>query len=201
MGGIEGRAINETSEIAKQKAAARASARRALSALSAETRVAASEVIQRRILELDAFRRARVVALYRALPREVTLSRLLAVCRAEGKVIVLPTWNAARKAYGLARWDAGMPLAVGAFGIEEPMEKIWTPCSAVDFITVTCLAFDARRYRLGHGGGHFDRLLAEMRGTTACLAFSCQKVASVPIEPHDIRLDLIATESALYSGA
>lgn len=201
MGGIEERAINETSEIAKQKSVARASARRALSALSAEARMEASEVIQRRVLELDAFRRARSVALYHALPREVTLSRLLAACRAEGKTVLLPTWDVARRAYGFARWDAGIPLAVGAFGIEEPIEKIWTPCSAVEFITVTCLAFDTRRYRLGHGGGHFDRLLAEVRGTKACLAFSCQRVASVPVEPHDIRLDLIATESALYSGA
>lgn len=139
-----------------------------------------------------------MVALYRARPREVATDALLAASRAAGKTVLLPAWNKDREVYGLARWDEGMPLRAGLYGIEEPAERAWVPGAEVDFIVVTALAFDAYGFRLGHGGGHFDRLLAGVRGTKACLAFECQKLTAVPTESHDVPVDVIATEKALY---
>lgn len=180
------------------KAVARQAAQRVRNKLSFEWIAQASERAQQRILELPEFQRARVVALYRALPREVATDALVAACRAGAKTVLLPAWNKERGAYGLARWDEGMPLRAGMYGIEEPVDRVWVPASEVDFIAVTCLAFDEYGFRLGHGGGHFDRLLAEVRGTKACLAFECQKLTAVPVESHDIQVDVIATEKALY---
>lgn len=153
---------------------------------------------QQRLLDLPEFQQARVVALYRARPREVATDALLAASRSAGKTVLLPAWNKERDAYGLARWDDGAPLIAGMYGIEEPPERIWVPGSEVEFIVVTALAFDAYGFRLGHGGGHFDRLLAGVRGTKACLAFECQKLTAVPTEPHDVPVHFIATEKALY---
>ncbi|MCO5045419.1 MAG: 5-formyltetrahydrofolate cyclo-ligase [Verrucomicrobia bacterium] len=180
------------------KATMRKAARAALRERSREWIAETSRLIQERVLALDAFARARVVSLYRASPEEIALDAILEACRADGKIVLLPAWIEDISAYGLARWDEGAPLAMGQFGIEEPAERIWVPGQAVDLAIVTALAFDEAGYRLGHGGGYFDRLLATVGGVKLLLAFECQKAPAVPREPHDIRLDLIATERALY---
>lgn len=123
---------------------------------------------------------------------------LLAACRAAGKTVLLPAWMKERDVYGLARWDDGAALKMGLYGIEEPAEHVWVSGDEVDFIAVTSLAFDSYGFRLGHGGGHFDRLLSGVRGTKACLAFECQKMTAVPTESHDVPVDLVATERVIY---
>jgi len=63
------------------------------------------------------------------------------------------------------------------------------------------LSFDRRGYRLGYGGGFYDRTLERLRarGTTLALgfAFAAQEVDAVPVEPTDQRLDAILTETGL----
>lgn len=166
--------------------------------MSADSIVRNGSTIQTRVIELDEFRAAETVALYSPLVREVGLDEVLAACRAANKAVVLPAWIPERKSYGLARWDAGAPLKVGHYGIEEPATPVWVPAPQIDFIVVTCLAFDASCHRLGHGSGYFDRLLAGVGGAKVCLAFECQKAECIPAEPHDIRLDLVVTEFAIY---
>ncbi len=180
------------------KAVARQAAQRARNKLALAWIAEASARAQQRLLDLPEFAASRVVALYRARPREVSTDALLAACRAAGKTVLLPAWNKERDAYGLARWDADAPLRAGLYGIEEPVERIWVPGADVDFIVVTALAFDVYGFRLGHGGGHFDRLLVEVRGFKACLAFECQKLTAVPTEPHDVPVHAVATERTLY---
>ncbi len=150
------------------------------------------------MIALPEFQAARVVAVYRARPREVGTDRVVAACRAAGKTVLLPAWIKAEAVYGLARWDDGAPLRTGLYGIEEPANPQWVSGDEVDFIAVTALAFDRYGFRLGHGGGHFDRLLAGVRGTKACLAFECQKLVATPTESHDVPVDVVVTEKAVY---
>lgn len=180
------------------KAVARQAAQRARNKLSLEWIAAASGRAQQELLDLPEFQAAEVVGLYRARLREVATDALLAACRAAGKTVVLPAWMKERDVYGLARWDEGAPLRAGMYNIEEPVEKVWVSGGEVDFIVVTALGFDRHGFRLGHGGGHFDRLLSGVRGVKACLAFECQKMTAVPVESHDVPVDVIATEKALY---
>lgn len=180
------------------KAIARQFAQRVRNKLAFEWMAGASVRAQERVLALPEFQAARTVALYRARPREVATDRLLAMCRAAKKDVLLPAWAKDRDAYGLARWQEGAPLRNGHYGIEEPLELQWVPGAAVDFIVVTALSFDLYGFRLGHGGGHFDRLLAESSGFKLCLAFECQKVTAVPTESHDVPVDAVITEKAVY---
>lgn len=169
--------------------------------MSADSLGRASAMIQSRVIALPEFRAAKTVALYRPLVREVGLDEILAACRGTNKVVALPAWIPERKRYGLARWDAGAPLKVGHYGIEEPASLAWVPAAQIDFIAVTCLAFDASCHRLGHGSGYFDRLLADIGGVKACLAFECQRAERIPLEPHDIRLNLVVSEVAVYQAS
>ncbi len=62
------------------------------------------------------------------------------------------------------------------------------------------LAFDRRGGRLGYGKGYYDRLLHHVRSdaTKAAVCFECQLLADIPLLDHDIRMDLVVTEQAVY---
>ena len=91
------------------------------------------------------------------------------------------------------RWHADMPMQEGAFRIAVPAQmEVVTP----DLLLVPCVGYDAQCYRLGYGGGFYDRTLAAMspRPATLGIALSCTGIDALPIEPHDIPLDGILTE-------
>lgn len=98
------------------------------------------------------------------------------------------------------RWTPDCPLVEGAFGamIPETGDEI-TP----RVLIVPMLAFDRRGFRLGYGGGFYDRTLERLRArgpvTAIGFAFAAQEVEAVPIEPTDQPLDLIVTEKGVIT--
>ena len=93
--------------------------------------------------------------------------------------------------------DAPDDLAPGAFGIPEPQGEAADPAS-IDLTLVPGAAFDKSGGRLGRGGGYYDRYLPLVRGLTVGLAFECQMLETVPREAHDIGIQRVVTESAVY---
>jgi len=87
----------------------------------------------------------------------------------------------------------------GAFGITEPRPD-W-PRAFPSVLLVPLLAFDARGYRLGYGGGYYDRTLALFRAEREIaaigIAYAGQEVSAVPYEPSDEKLDMVVTETGL----
>ena len=70
----------------------------------------------------------------------------------------------------------------------------------VDVALVPCVAFDAEGYRIGHGGGFYDRFLAAYPAVEAVgLAFECQRVPSCLPQPWDVPLDVLVTEAGLWT--
>lgn len=101
------------------------------------------------------------------------------------------------------RWTPGARLVPGDFGALIPEVGDWVEPRV---LVVPLLAFDRRGYRLGYGGGFYDRTLEGLRArgpvTAIGFAFAAQEVPEVPTEPTDQRLDLIVTESeAITPGA
>jgi 5-formyltetrahydrofolate cyclo-ligase len=91
-------------------------------------------------------------------------------------------------------------LEPGILGIPEPRSHCPEVNPAeVDWALVPGLAFDRQCYRLGRGGGHYDRLLPLLRPDALCwgLGFECQIVAKLPVEPHDFPLYGVATEEGI----
>lgn len=84
----------------------------------------------------------------------------------------------------------------GMFKIPEPPES-----SAIlkpDILIVPLLAFDNDGYRLGYGGGFYDRTISSLEHlTTVGYAYSCQYIAKLPNEAHDVRLDYVVTEEGV----
>ena len=89
---------------------------------------------------------------------------------------------------------------VNKFGIPEPIKtKIKIP----NFIIVPILAFDKNKYRLGYGGGFYDRYLVKYLKKfknilTVGVAFSFQKLHKLPTEKNDVKLNYILTEKGIY---
>jgi 5-formyltetrahydrofolate cyclo-ligase len=95
-------------------------------------------------------------------------------------------------------WSRGDPLRVNKFGIPEPVSsKIFYP----DILLVPLVAYDNNLNRLGYGGGYYDRYIEKLEKTKKIikigLAFSFQKISSIPIDQYDKRLDFIITEKEI----
>lgn len=86
----------------------------------------------------------------------------------------------------------GEVLEPGSFGIPEPLAH-W-PRARPDLLLVPLLAFDSEGYRLGYGGGFYDRTIALLRVRAIGIAYAGQEVASLPHGPHDMALDMVVTE-------
>ena len=91
-------------------------------------------------------------------------------------------------------------LEDGPFGTRHPnaAQSLAEP----DFIVAPLAAFDRRGGRIGYGAGHYDRAIAALMASgrplrIAGMAFACQEVEHVPVEPHDALLQTIVTEREL----
>lgn len=87
-------------------------------------------------------------------------------------------------------------VAPGYFGIREPKRDILNPVfkGEIDLVVVPAVAFDGRGYRVGYGGGYYDRFLADMDVPTIGLAFSCQIIPEAPVDRYDRPVQCILTE-------
>ena len=92
-------------------------------------------------------------------------------------------------------WDSKNLLSVNKFGIPEPKKtkKVYP-----DIIFVPIVAFDKNLYRIGYGGGYYDRYIEKISKIKKILkigiAHSCQKINKVPLNKYDRKLDIIFTE-------
>ncbi|MBX3529315.1 MAG: 5-formyltetrahydrofolate cyclo-ligase [Rhizobiaceae bacterium] len=98
----------------------------------------------------------------------------------------------------------GAPLIDMGFGTHGPGPE--APVMEPELMLVPLAAFDARGHRIGYGAGYYDRAIARLlaagrRPRLVGIAFTCQEVARVPDEPHDVVLPTILTETGLRSFA
>jgi 5-formyltetrahydrofolate cyclo-ligase len=92
-------------------------------------------------------------------------------------------------------WSFKEPLVINKYGIPEPTSnKIMYP----SILLVPLVAYDEKLYRIGYGGGYYDRYLKKIKKrkkiVTIGLAYSFQKVKKIPIKEHDMKLDFVMTE-------
>jgi 5-formyltetrahydrofolate cyclo-ligase len=96
-----------------------------------------------------------------------------------------------------APWTPGAALVADAFDIQIPdtAQRI-----VPQLLLIPCVGIDRLRYRLGYGGGYYDRTLAQMspRPVTAGVGFDCARIPTIDPKPHDLRLDRAMTESEAW---
>jgi 5-formyltetrahydrofolate cyclo-ligase len=133
---------------------------------------------------------------------EITVLPLLAKLASEGWTTSLPVVIGEGQALQFRAWMPGEPTRPGVWDIPVPLET----ASEVlpDVLLVPMLAFDRRGYRLGYGGGYYDRTLAALRilksVTAIGIAYSGQEIGEVPRGAWDEPLDWIVTEKGAFQA-
>lgn len=139
--------------------------------------------------------RDRPMAGYMAMRTEIDP---LAAMAAHAGVVGVPVILGAGQPLKFREWTPGCAMVPGEFGAAIPAEGAWVE---PEVLIVPMVAFDARGFRLGYGGGFYDRTLEGLRAKRPTLAvgfaFAAQEMDEVPIEPTDQRLDAVVTENGV----
>jgi 5-formyltetrahydrofolate cyclo-ligase len=132
------------------------------------------------------------------------------VARAEKKIIVpycTEDENGENK-LGLWHMESLEEMVVGKWNILEPPTELWgNPDKEVepedlDLILVPGVGFDRSGHRMGNGQGYYDRLLERVRPdcSLVALCYESQMFDDIPVAPHDVLMDKVVTESAVYES-
>ena len=139
------------------------------------------------VAALEQYAAATVVMAFSAMANEPDTDGLHARVAHDGKALVLPRIEPG----GLVAVSAGGGTRRGQFGIIEPLGEPIDPAT-IDLIVVPGVAFTAAGWRLGHGRAYYDRFLpTATRAFTVGACFTEQLVDELPVDSHDVRLDLV----------
>lgn len=124
---------------------------------------------------------------------------IMRAAAANGATLALPAFLD-RQTMIFRRYAEGDPLVAAGFGTREPLPA--APQVDPGLLLMPLAAFDRSGARLGYGKGHYDRTIATMRGRglrplLVGVAFSIQEVDDIPVEPHDVRLDWLVSETGI----
>ena len=131
---------------------------------------------------------------------EPDMRPLMARLSARGAVCALPVVVAKGQPLVFRSWRQGEKLERGVWNIPVPAEgETVTP----DMVIAPVVGFDPECYRLGYGGGFFDRTLAAIDGKPRVfgVGYVSQAIATIFPQPHDIAMDCIVTESGVRRPA
>lgn len=165
-----------------------------------------SRQIVAKFMALAEYSAAKTVMFYVDVRSEVRTRNDLASALTTGKRIVVP--YCVDGELELFHLQDMSELQIGMYKILEPKAELRNVAAKrveveeLDLIMVPGVAFDRRGGRMGHGKGYYDKLLEHARLDTplVALAFECQMFPEVPVAEHDIFMDKIITEAAIYPG-
>ena len=137
------------------------------------------------------------LAFYTPFRAEPDLRPLIDEWRAAGARTALPVVVARGAPMEFRLWWPGAPVTRGAFSLPMPDG---TPLVTPEVVFLPPVGFDEQGYRLGYGGGFFDRTLAGLAPTPlkVGVAFDLARLPSIHPQPHDIPMDFVVTESGLW---
>ncbi len=164
-----------------------------------------STAIQKNLLNhLSHLENIDIISFYWPFKGEPDLRPLMKNIASEGTRMALPVVAEKNTPLRFMAWQPGDPLKKGVLNIPIPEKE--TPVIP-DVILAPAIGFDRQLYRLGYGGGYFDRTLATFKQRpegqkphVIGIAHSAAELSTIHPEPHDIKLDVIITEKAIIEG-
>ena len=171
-------------------------------ALTKKQRTERSAAIMGRLFEFANFLESRIVLFYLSHKSEVDTDPMIRQALALEKIIALPLIDEETKGIVPLKIDnLDKDTQPGYRGIREPIPQRCKqiPVEHINLAIVPGIAFDERGGRIGYGTGFYDRFIPDLDITTrkVALAFECQIVPQIPMEPHDRYTDIIITEKRI----
>jgi len=163
-------------------------------AMPAAARSAHDKAITAALLQVLPSCSGRLIGFYWPFKGEYDPRPLVRSLHAGGARLALPVVAEKARPLIFREWWPGAPMTHGIWNI--PVPAAGAPV-APDILLVPLVGFDGRRFRLGYGGGYYDRTLAALpvRPRTIGIGFELSRIATIHPQPHDIAMDLIVTES------
>ena len=155
-----------------------------MKAIPREQKQAVNQALTDQFLKHPFYQEAKVIATYLSFPHEFQTQELIEQALKDGKKVLIP------KTYPKGRMDFVVydpqQLVKTSFGLLEPQGDLEVvDASQIDLIHVPGLAFTTEGYRIGYGGGYYDRYLEYFSGHTLSTIYPCQIQDFIP-ENHDI---------------
>ncbi|MBD5290875.1 MAG: 5-formyltetrahydrofolate cyclo-ligase [Bacteroides sp.] len=154
----------------------------------------AAEEVFAHLEQTAAFLMSDRILMYHSLPDELSTHRFLNKW-ASRKKFYLPRVNGVD--LEILPYDE-QRLELGSFHIEEPTGSDTVGIDEIEMVVVPAVAYDRLGNRLGRGKGYYDRLLADTRATKVGVAYDFQLFDVIPSEPHDVRMDLVITQTGCH---
>lgn len=192
---------DQARDVARWRKAERARLRTDRQALNVEDRAAVGAALARHLREVLSKRfegvQGRVVSAYWPIKGEPDLRPLMAELHRAGVTVCLPIVEQKAAPLVFRRWTPETRMVRGDWNIPVP-----PPDSEVlipDIAVAPLVGWDGAGFRLGYGGGYFDRTLAALapRPFTIGIGFQSSRLSSIYPQPHDIPLDIILTENGV----
>lgn len=159
--------------------------------LSDDDKSGAAEQVFSQLEKCAAFLLADKILMYHSLPDELSTIAFLDKWGTK-KHFFLPRVNGVN--LDILPYDRSR-LELGAFHIEEPVGDELTDPAEIELIVVPAVAYDRRGNRLGRGKGFYDRLLSTTKATKIGVGYDFQLVDEIAVEPHDVPVDMVITQT------
>ena len=189
-------------QVARRKERLRSQCRSRLQALGQERRRVGDRAVFAALLNLAECTAAQVLHTYVSIGAEVDTRRFIDRALAGGRQVVIPVVHQRRTLrHALLRNLAHLRPGPRGLLQPDPDHGDWLEdLSAIDAVLVPGLAFDRNGRRLGQGGGYYDRFLAQVQAAKIGLARADSIRADIPVEAHDIPMDIVVAEAEIYRG-
>ena len=170
-----------------------------LEQITDEKRVEYTKQISTQLYNLNEWKQSKVIGITISIPPEIPTLHIIEQAWREGKEVVIPKCNPENKTMQFKKITSFEQLESVYSGLLEPVENtLEVRSEKINLLVVPGLAFTREGYRLGFGGGYYDRFLSSYNGSTVSLAFECQLVDQLPTELHDIPVHLVVSTDKVY---
>ncbi|WP_353093425.1 5-formyltetrahydrofolate cyclo-ligase [Tissierella praeacuta] len=171
--------------------------------LSTENIVKYSNIMEDKLYEMAAYEEAKTIMSFISFSDEVNTHEIIKKSIKNGKSVVVPITIPKTKEMKVSKLLDFSELELGYYNILTPKKEFtrFVDPNTIDLILVPGVVFARNGYRVGYGGGYYDRFLSKLdkKVNTIGLAFDLQIVDEVPRDSFDIPVDLIITEKEIIN--
>lgn len=185
--------------MAEKKESMRKEMLETLANLDAEERAKISEQLATNLTKTDLWKNATRIGIYLSFGNEWETRKIIEKAWAEGKKIAIPKTIPKTKAMEFYQIDDYSQVQKGHFDIEEPLieEAKFVEKDSINLLVVPGLVFSKDGYRIGFGGGYYDRFLTDFIHPTVSLVSEKQLRNSIPINQYDLPVHYLITEERI----